>query len=82
MLKPFVVPRHVVIALAGLFVFAIASSTSASAQNDADAPIPVAEKTPITKTPDKTYEFTETEPIQVIEQHWMNCTEMDGACSS
>ena len=55
-----------VCAIAVLFVIAIASPTSASAQNDADTPIAVAQITPITKTPDKTYEITETEPTQAI----------------
>ena len=66
MLKASKVLQNILRLLPVFFFVAIVSATNASAQNDADAPIPVAEITPITKTPDKTYEFTDAEPMQAI----------------
>ena len=66
MLKASKVLQNILRLLPIFFFVAIVSATNASAQNDADAPIPVAEITPITKTPDKTYEFTDAEPMQAI----------------
>lgn len=66
MLKASKVLQNILCLLPVFFFVAIVSATNASAQNDADAPIPVAEITPITKTPDKTYEFTDAEPMQAI----------------